>query len=138
MARVEVDLARAERGDLPSVCVISGRPAAGFCPLPVGRSWGRSTEVRLPLAKDIFDRWHRRSMLRLRAGLGLGFCVFAAVATIRFPTVASIFVALAFGLGGGWFYATWSLPSVTPAMFVDEGTLVLTDAHPRFAAVVGT
>ena len=115
------------------MCVVSGRPADGFCPLPVERGWGRSTVVRLPMSADVFERWHRRSMMRLRAGLGMGFCAFGAALTVRFPTVALVFVLLTLAMGGAWFFATWSLPGLTPATHIDGGRLVLGDAHRDFA-----
>ncbi|MGI9601955.1 MAG: hypothetical protein ACR2QE_08720 [Acidimicrobiales bacterium] len=133
MARANVALARAESGNLPSVCVMSGRPADGFCPLSVSRGWGRSTTVHLPMTTAVFDRWYQRSVLRVRAGLGAGFCLLGAAVTVRFPTVALIFVLVALGLGGAWFYSTWSLPSLTPAVHIDGHRLIISGAHREFA-----
>jgi len=88
------------------------------------------------MSDAVFGRWYRRSTMRLRAGLGAGFCLFGAAVTVRFPTVAMIFVVLALGLGGAWFAATWSLPSLTPAAHVDGNRLILADAHADFAAAL--
>ncbi|MDH3704495.1 MAG: hypothetical protein OES57_00400 [Acidimicrobiia bacterium] len=113
---------------------MTGQPADGFCPLTVPRGWGRSTTVRLPMTDAVFERWHRRSTLRVRAGLGAGFCLVGAAVTVRFPTIALLFMVLAFGLGVAWFVASWSLPATTPGTRVDGDRLVLTGVHDGFAA----
>ncbi len=136
MARVVVPLARARAGALPPVCVVSGRPADGYCPLVVSRSLRRGTTVRLPLHASVFDRWVRTSQLRLRGGLGAAACGLVAVATVRFPTVAALAALAAVACLIAFVLASWRQPSVTPELSIDHTDLVIGDAHPAFAAVV--
>ena len=129
-------LREAQRGELPAVCVVSGRQASGFCPIAVRRGPFRSTTVRLPMSERVFGHWLRRSLLQVRSGLGMGLSALGAVVTYRFPTIALVFVLLTAAFAGPWFFATWTLPSVTPAAAVDGRRLVLSDAHPAFAAAI--
>ncbi len=135
---VRIPISTAQSG-LPTICAMTGQPADGAIPVPVGRSltrW-RSPVVRVPLSKAMFTRWSRRESIHIKTR-GVAMVLTAVGVAIAFRNgplaIAVLGVAVAIHLVDLW--AERSAGESRPSVRRDGANVILGGVHERFASAV--
>lgn len=135
MADVALPLKTAQDG-FPAICAITGGGADGAMPISVGRTLTRwnASEVRIPLAEDIFKQWSRRQNLHIK-GRGLASVLTAVGVVLAFratlPALGILTVAIAIHLVDLW--AERTVKKYRPDLKRNGSQLELRGVHDRFA-----
>ncbi len=138
-AEVTVPMRRAQSG-FPAICAMTGGPADGAIPLPVGRSLTRwkSPIIRIPLSESMFVKWSRRQNIHIKAR-GIASLLTAVGVVLAFraalPAFAVLGVAIAIHLLDLW--AERGAQQSRPEVERSGSNVVLRGVHPNFAEAVG-
>ena len=132
-------LARAEAGELPPVCAMTGAPAEGAIPVRLGRSltrW-RAPKVRIPLSTPAFKAWRRRQSLMLKArGAAIALVVVALAFSARNAFIALAALILSGVVMAISLRAERSVAEHLPGCSQSRGELLLTGVAPGFVEAV--